>query len=78
MRRCSCGYSGCRANGGLPSVLISHSLAVVAQMATHIAVMKAGHFVEIGPADKILERPESGYTKELLAAVPEMPRASRM
>ena len=27
---------------------------VVAQMATHIAVMKAGRFVEIGPADKVL------------------------
>jgi len=63
---------------GLTYILISHSLPVVAQIATHIAVMKAGHFVEIGPADKILERPESGYTKELLAAVPEMPRASRM
>ena len=63
---------------GLTYILISHSLPVVAQMATHIAVMNAGHFVEIGPADKILEHPESGYTKELLAAVPEIPLASRM
>jgi len=47
-------------------------------MATHIAVMKAGHFAEIGPANKILEHPDSGYTKELLAAVPDIPRASRM
>ena len=40
---------------GLTYILISHSLPVVAQMATHIAVRKAGRFVEIGPADKVLE-----------------------
>jgi peptide/nickel transport system ATP-binding protein len=59
---------------GLTYVLISHSLPVVAQMATHIAVMRAGRFTEFGPAKLILERPEGEYTKELLAAVPEIPR----
>ena len=43
---------------------------VVAQMATHIAVMRAGQFAEYGPAKLALERPETGYTQELLAAVP--------
>ena len=48
----------------------------VAQMASHIAVMRAGQFAEFGPAKIILEHPESGYTKELLAAVPEVPRTT--
>ena len=63
---------------GLTYILISHSLPVVAQMATHIAVMRAGRFTEFGPAKLVLERPESGYTQELLAAVPEIPRTGQM
>ena len=63
---------------GLSYILISHSLPVVAQMATHIAVMRAGQFVEYGPAKLVLEHPESGYTQELLAAVPEIPRSGHV
>ena len=33
----------------LTYIFISHSLPVVAQVATHIAVMRAGQFVETGP-----------------------------
>jgi oligopeptide transport system ATP-binding protein len=58
---------------GLTYILISHSFPVVAQMATWIAVMRAGQFVEVGPAEKILTRPEHVYTRQLLAAVPEVP-----
>jgi peptide/nickel transport system ATP-binding protein len=50
-------------------------LPVVAQVATQVAVMRAGKFVEMGGADDVLRRPVEGYTKELLAAVPEVPRA---
>lgn len=63
---------------GLTYILISHSLTVVAQMATDIAVMRAGQFVEFGPAKLILEHPEAGYTKELLATVPEIPHAGQL
>lgn len=59
---------------GLTYVLISHSLPVVAQLATRIAVMRAGRFVEVGEAEQILYRPAEAYTQELLAAVPELPR----
>ena len=59
----------------LTYVFISHSLPVVAQVATQIAVMRAGKFVEMGPADEVLQQPKNGYTRELLAAVPELPRA---
>jgi ABC-type glutathione transport system ATPase component len=56
---------------GLTYVFISHSLPVVAQLATRIAVMNAGKLVEVGEAEQVLTRPKNEYTKELLAAVPE-------
>ncbi|HWY26336.1 MAG TPA: ATP-binding cassette domain-containing protein [Candidatus Angelobacter sp.] len=57
----------------LTLVLISHSLPVVAQLATRVAVMQAGRFVEVGPADQVLTAPQHPYTQALLAAVPEVP-----
>jgi ABC-type oligopeptide transport system ATPase subunit len=59
---------------GLTYIFISHSLPVVAQLATRIAVMRSGKFVEVGTADQILRRPAHPYTRELLAAVPELLR----
>ncbi len=57
----------------LTYLLISHSLPVVAQLATRIAVMHAGKFVEVGVAEHVLTRPAHPYTRALLAAVPEVP-----
>ena len=59
---------------GLTYIFISHSLPVVAQIATRVAVMRRGKFVETGDVDLVLKRPVEEYTKELLAAVPEIPR----
>jgi ABC-type glutathione transport system ATPase component len=56
---------------GLTYLFISHSLPVVAQIATRIAVMRSGRIVELGPAEQVLKAPENAYTRELLAAVPE-------
>ena len=58
---------------GLTYVFISHSLPVVAQLATQVAVMCAGRFVEMGPARQILEHSRHAYTRQLLASVPEVP-----
>jgi ABC-type microcin C transport system duplicated ATPase subunit YejF len=58
----------------LTYVLISHSLPVVAQLATRIAVMRTGQFVEIGSAEQVLHDPQNEYTRELLSAVPEIPQ----
>jgi oligopeptide transport system ATP-binding protein len=63
---------------GLTYFIISHSLPVVAQVATRIAVMRAGQFVECGPAEDILQRPTQPYTRELLAAVPEPPSPAQL
>lgn len=59
---------------GLTYIFISHSLPVVAQVATRVAVMRAGQFVEVGGVEQVLHRPGHAYTRELLAAVPELPR----
>jgi len=61
---------------GLTYLLISHSLPVVAQVATRIAVMRAGKFVELGTTEQVLRHPQHAYTQELLAAVPELPKAT--
>ena len=62
-----------QAQFGLTYVLISHSLPVVAQLATTVAVMQAGRLVEVGPVERVLTAPEHPYTQALLAAVPVLP-----
>jgi ABC-type microcin C transport system duplicated ATPase subunit YejF len=62
-----------RAQHDLTLLFISHSLPVVAQLATRVAVMRAGRLVEIGPAECVLRAPEHPYTQALLAAVPTLP-----
>jgi oligopeptide transport system ATP-binding protein len=57
----------------LTLILISHSLPVVAQLATRVAVMQSGRIVEIGDADQVLGNPKHPYTKTLIAAVPQIP-----
>jgi len=57
----------------LTLILISHSLPVLAQLASRIAIMQAGRIVEQGPAEEILSAPHHPYTQSLLAAVPEIP-----
>ncbi len=58
---------------GLTYIFISHSLPVVAQVATRIAVMRAGQFVEVSAAQQVLHQPAHAYTRELLQAVPTLP-----
>jgi peptide/nickel transport system ATP-binding protein len=57
---------------GLAMLFISHDLAVVGQMASRVAVMRAGQVVEIGPCRQLLSHPAHAYTKSLLAAVPTL------
>ena len=57
----------------LTLLLISHSIPVVAQLASRVAVMQAGRFVETGSAARVLSSPEHPYTQSLLAAVPRLP-----
>ena len=51
-------------------IFISHDLAVVADIANQIVVMKEGKIVEGGDSDHIFHHAEHPYTKKLLAAIP--------
>jgi len=46
---------------------ISHDLAVVAQLANRIMVLRHGKMVEEGEADQILHRPRMDYTRALVS-----------
>lgn len=53
-------------------VLITHDLGVVADIAEHVVVMRAGSVVESGMVDDVFEHPADPYTQELFAAVPRL------
>jgi peptide/nickel transport system ATP-binding protein len=52
---------------GLSLVLVSHDLAVVAQLCDEVLVMRAGEIVEHGPTRKVLHSPQHEYTKLLIS-----------
>jgi len=54
---------------GLTYVLISHNLAVVEHMATHMAVMYLGRMVEVGESRRVFKDPGHPYTRALLQSV---------
>lgn len=53
-------------------LFISHNLATVRYLSDHIGVMYQGKLVEYGSTDDVVLRPRDAYTRDLLAAVPEM------
>jgi peptide/nickel transport system ATP-binding protein len=61
-----------RQEHGLAMLFISHDLAVVAQVADRVAVMRRGEIVEMGGVSEIFGTPRHEYTRRLLASVPTM------
>ncbi|MGW0927993.1 ABC transporter ATP-binding protein [Streptomyces sp. NPDC002644] len=59
-----------RRDQGFAVLFITHDLAVVRQIADHVAVLHDGRLVETGPAARVLDAPEHPETRRLLAAVP--------
>ena len=57
---------------GAAVLLITHDMAVVAQMADRVVVMKNGRVAEDGPVEQVLTDPQHPYTQALLAVVPKL------
>jgi peptide/nickel transport system ATP-binding protein len=57
---------------GLGMLFISHDLAVVAQVADRVAVMRRGLLLETGTRDQVFLHPGHAYTRSLLGAVPSL------
>jgi ABC-type glutathione transport system ATPase component len=58
---------------GLTYLFISHSMPLVRYLSTRIAVMERGRLVETGEAEALCSSPREAYTRQLLAATPELP-----
>jgi len=52
---------------GLSLLLVSHDLAVIAQLCDEVLVMKSGEVVEHGPAREVLHSPQHEYTRLLIS-----------
>ena len=60
---------------GLAILLIAHDLSVVRNVCDRVCVMHLGLFEDTGPAEEVFDHPQSDYTKNLLAAVPDVQRS---
>jgi oligopeptide/dipeptide ABC transporter ATP-binding protein len=67
-----------QAKRGMAMLFISHSLAVVAEIAARVAVMYAGRIVELAPAETLFAAPRHPYTRGLLASLPGGQRGARL
>jgi peptide/nickel transport system ATP-binding protein len=63
---------GLKQDYGMATILITHDMGVVAEMADRVLVMHEGRLVESGPVERIFSRPEADYTRMLLDAVPRL------
>jgi peptide/nickel transport system ATP-binding protein len=61
----------------LALLLITHDLAIVAQMAHRVALMYAGQIVEVAKVDEFFARPRHPYAVSLFDAVPESGKRGR-
>jgi peptide/nickel transport system ATP-binding protein len=57
---------------GVAALYVTHDLAVVAAVATRVAVMYAGRIVELGPADELFDSAAHPYTRRLVGAIPRL------
>ena len=56
---------------GMTMVVITHNIALAAQLCNRIAVMHQGCIVEVQDTKTLIESPMHAYTKQLLAALPK-------
>ncbi|WP_254448933.1 ABC transporter ATP-binding protein [Thalassococcus sp. S3] len=61
-----------RRETGMSTIMITHDLGVVAEIADDVAVMYGGQVVEQGPVAAVLDDPQHPYTIGLLGAMPRL------
>lgn len=59
-----------KTKSGTATILITHDLGIVAEMADKVAVMYAGQVVEFADVMTLFESPQHPYTKALMRSVP--------
>jgi peptide/nickel transport system ATP-binding protein len=69
-------FKSALAKSGATAIYVSHDLAVVAQMADRIVVLKDGRIAEQGEASAVLHQPKSDYARTLMAATRPVERAA--
>ncbi|HSZ39898.1 MAG TPA: ABC transporter ATP-binding protein [Trebonia sp.] len=57
---------------GLTTLIITHDVGVIGDVADRMAVMYAGRIVEEGPTSSVLTSPRHPYTRALLTAMPRI------
>ncbi len=57
---------------GTAALYVSHDLAVVATLASRVAVMYAGRIVELGETESLFHGAAHPYTRRLIAAIPHL------
>ena len=62
---------------GTAIVLITHDLAVIAEVADRVNVMYAGRIVESAPVRELFRRPLHPYSQGLLASIPHLERPEK-
>jgi oligopeptide/dipeptide ABC transporter ATP-binding protein len=68
-----------RREKGLALLFVTHDLSVAQRLCDDVAVMYAGHIVERGPIDVVMNDPRHPYTRALVGAIPRASAArSRM
>ncbi|GLV55694.1 dipeptide/oligopeptide/nickel ABC transporter ATP-binding protein [Dictyobacter sp. S3.2.2.5] len=57
---------------GMTIILVTHDMAVHAELADRVAVMYAGSFVEVGDVRQIFKAPRHPYTQGLINSIPSV------
>jgi peptide/nickel transport system ATP-binding protein len=65
-----------RAKLGIALLFVTHDLAAARAVSDEVAVMSEGVIVERGPTEQIFGSPQHPYTRELIAAVPDVAEAA--
>src|SRR5690348_9451454 len=57
---------------GIAMILVTHDMAVHAELADRVAVMYAGKIVEVGDVQQIFKAPQHPYTQGLIGSIPRI------